>query len=246
MNTTKKLLIGASALLAVVIGMQAEEKIWERYTLDYKDSGIEKLELRHAVYKADRLDLRNCNLGELVLPVGMIDLRTLDLRGNNNLTNLFIQQDTSIDVTRYPKLAIRLSGNMRKNMKISLPSWLSLWSGLDGFKEVEIRKNGVEIVRLRTTLPFFKDSWVLVWGDGQLQRSVNFKRWIDEEGQGDRRHRGKRRDYYYNSPEPYMLVWGQTRRSWGWRDVGVFYRLKPEPTPITSTFTGSLNQQQVR
>ncbi len=68
MNTTKKLIIGTAALLAVVIGMQAEEKIWERYTLDYKDSGIEKLELRHAVYKADRIDLRNCKFARKQQP----------------------------------------------------------------------------------------------------------------------------------------------------------------------------------
>lgn len=185
MNTTKKLIIGAAALLAIACRMQAEDEkefIGDRHTLDYKNAGLKEFKIVHRVYNCRTLDLSGNDLGELVLPVGMIDLHSLNLRGNNNLTNLFIQMDTSID-THGKRLSIYLSGNMRKNLRISLPSWLEIWGGLDGFKEAEIRPNGVELVRYNESIyPAYKNQFLLVWGDGVLQqtnKNITEGKWQD-------------------------------------------------------------------
>lgn len=245
MRTIKKITIGLAVLAVSVMGIQAQEKtIWEKYTLDYKDSGLKKLELQHGVYKAGILNLRNCDLSELVLPTGILGLYALDLRGNNNLTNLFIQMDTSVDV-RGRLLSIRLNGDMRKNMKISLPSWMVstnqsfdgnylhgpiLKTDLEGFKEVEIRPNGVELVRVHKTLPFLKTLGFLLGDTGNcrclpISRSGGMWKLPTRFGL-------MKQGMPFMGGEPYVIVWGQTKPSW-YGEYNGFYRLKPPELPVS-------------
>lgn len=245
MRTTKQLLIGLAVLAVSVTGIQAqEERIWERHRLDYKDSGLKRLELTHGIYKAEILNLQNCNLGELILPVGLLDLRNLNLRGNNNLTNLVFQMDTSIDSQQ-----LHVAFGNRENMKISLPSWMIstnrsldgtylkypiLKVDLEGFKEVEIRPNGVELIKASKTIPFYKDAWILVWGYGQLQRSSDLKNWRDEDDLGPGRpmwNRGKRRNYFYE-PDPWIITFSSTKPNW-YGEWSSFFRIKPPELPVS-------------
>ena len=206
MNTTKKLIIGTAALAAVVTGMQGQEEnafIGDREVLDYRNSGLKEFKRAHRLYMATRLDLRNNDLGELVLPAGMVYLKTINLTGNSNFTNLFLQQDTAIE----DPFILDVYLESIDNVKISVPSWhtgLRVWAyidpinnkeHLDKYKDLirrygwqngsptrfpfeyipnlEVRPNGVELLKESDSLPFYKNSWILCWGAGYLE--VNYR-----------------------------------------------------------------------
>lgn len=199
MRTSKKLIIGAVALAAVCAGMQAQsnesEFIGEKTVLDYKNAGLKEFKLHHRLYNARTLDLRNNDLDELVLPAGMIDLGSLILKGNPNLTNLVIQMDTSIDSSTFYNLYVRLDRDF-KNLRVSFLSWMlenqhgnkriSL-RPLEDFGEVEIRPNGVEMLRHSETIPSLKNIWIVVFGEGELQVSSKISgKWRDIQCSGRR------------------------------------------------------------
>lgn len=292
MNTTKKLIIGTAALLAVVIGMQSQEEnvfIGHREVLDYSDSGLKEFKRAHRLYMATRLDLSNNNLGELVLPAGMVYLKTINLTGNNNLTNLVLQQDTAIE---WPtRLNVYLDDVSK--VRISVPSWIydlrittladpsllfhsnrwlydkylarkpsiyhvrkdgkwvdsELWQvkiPIELASNLEVRPNGVEMIRRSETLPAWKNSYIVCWGRGDLEETHDLEN-------------GKWRKYFSNNPSPSERTrfsirasriedwWPVTltpsaHPSWGSEWQG-FFRLKPwsaygitpkkpEPTPI--------------
>lgn len=202
MNTTKKLIVGAAALLAVVIGMQAEEEsvfIGLKESLNYRNAGLKEFKRHHRLYMAKTLDLSDNDLGELVLPAGMVYLKTIRLSGNINLTNLVLQQDTSIE-NRYLDVYL----DSIDDVSISVPSWITglrVWAYIDlinneehreRYKELasrhgwqrysrtripleyipnlEVRPNGVELLRNSDTLPWYKNSWILCWGCRAFRR----------------------------------------------------------------------------
>lgn len=199
MNTTKKLIIGTAALAAVVTGMQGQEEnvfIGDREVLDYSDSGLKEFKRAHRLYMATRLDLSNNDLGELVLPAGMVYLKTINLTGNSNFTNLVLQQDTAIE----DPFLLDVYLDDIDNLKISLPSWITGFhvvipfdpqnkpSHLKYYRRVingrirvpfseipnlEVRPNGVELLKESDSLPFYKNSWILCWGAGYLE--VNYR-----------------------------------------------------------------------
>lgn len=191
-------------MAAVVTGMQGQEEnvfIGDREVLDYRNSGLKELKRAHRLYMATRLDLRNNDLGELVLPVGMVYLKTINLTGNSNFTNLFLQQDTTIE----DPFILDVYLESIDNVKISVPSWhtgLRVWAyidpinnkeHLDKYKDLirrygwqngsptrfpfeyipnlEVRPNGVELVKESDSLPFYKNSWIICWGAGYLEES---------------------------------------------------------------------------
>lgn len=202
-------------MAAVVTGMHGQEEnvfIGDREVLDYRNTGLKEFKRAHRLYMATALDLRDNDLGELVLPAGMVYLRTIDLRGNNNLTNLFLQQDTAIE---WPNRLDVYLDDVSK-VRISVPSWMyglkittlynpnllfhsNRWlydkylargpsrhylkvdgKWVDsGYRQVtipieiatnlEVRPNGVEMIRYSETLPHWKDSWIVCWGKGDLE-----------------------------------------------------------------------------
>ena len=165
------------------MGMQAQEDetkfIGDKTVLDYTNAGLKEFKLHHRVYNASALDLGNNKLGEIILPAGMIELSSLRLTGNPNFTNLVIQMDTAIDA-RGSGLSVYLDGV--DNLRVSLPSRMTgkykrirVWIPFKEYKHrnllrrnrmmslpleeidnLEIRPNGVEMVRYSETLPDYK------------------------------------------------------------------------------------------
>lgn len=127
-KTGKKLLIGAVALLAVVISTQAYPNaividsegnrkmidmaeytdwgssrpwyvpdIWREFGGTARHShNYKSIELPAFLRSVVEIDLSRNALTNLVIPLGMVSLRRIDLRGNIDLTNLVLQQDTGV------------------------------------------------------------------------------------------------------------------------------------------------------
>ncbi len=267
MNTTKKLIIGAVALAAVVIGMQGQEEnvfIGGREVLDYRNAGLKEFKRDHRLYMATSLDLRDNDLGELVLPAGMVYLKTINLTGNNNFTNLFLQQDTAIE---WP-IHLDVYLDSIDNVKISLPSWIvgfRVWAYIDPINnkdhqrrykdlisrygwqrhsrtriplefipKLEVRPNGVELIRKSEILPHYKNEWIISWGAGDLEHAND----LEDDRFGWRKYFNSRPSYSPNTAGsvrasrieywfPSMLA--TARPAWGHESRG-FFRLKPWST----------------
>ena len=265
MNTTKKLIIGAVALTAVVTGMQGQEEnvfIGDREVLDYRNAGLKEFKRAHRLYKAHTLRLDDNDLGQLVLPAGMVYLKTISLTGNNNLTNLFLQQDTAIE----DPFLLDVYLDDIDNLKISLPSWITGFHVLIPFDpqnnpshlkyyrrvingrirvpindipNLEVRPNGVELVKESDSLPFYKNSWIesrpnLVNGKwdkyfSNSNRSPNRDLWHS-------RRAGRIEHWFPTFRTEFHPAWGNFSssgffrlNSWNWGEI----KAKPEePTPI--------------
>lgn len=263
MKTTKKLIIEAVALTSVVTGMQGQEEnvfIGDREVLDYRNSGLKEFKRAHRLYMATQLDLRNNDLGELVLPAGMVYLKTINLTGNSNFTNLFLQQDTAIEWPNHLDVYL----DSIDNVKISLPSWIvgfRVWAYIDPINnkdhqrrykdlisrygwqrhsrtripfefipKLEVRPNGVELIRQSDSLPAFKNSWIICWGAGDLEEVRNLvdDRWgwrkyfpngMVNTGIPHSRRAGRIENWF---PTLASIV----RPSWG-HESKMFFRLKP-------------------
>ena len=170
------------------------------------------------------LDLKGNALTNLVIPPGMISLRRLKLGGNTELTNLVLQQDTSVDLSereiedvspsdrfRHQFLTIELGGvdgnaNTDRDTLVPLkvlsaPEWMAgkihySMVTWKQFGEIEFdwRPSGVEIVR-------WDGQRLVLWGPGVLQDSYGIDGdWYDVYPYVVRRHRAFDRRYILASP----------------------------------------------
>lgn len=94
---------------------------------------------------------------------------------------------------------------------------------------LEIRSNGVEMVKYSETLPDYKNEWIIIWRDGELQRSNHINGpWFDYHSYGQ--SGGGRRGWLRNFWDPWIV--SGIHPSNGTDGWGRFYRLKPqEQTP---------------
>ena len=121
---------------------------------DEKWPGYKQIHLPAYLRMVEVLDLTDNNLTSFVVPPGMVQLRTIRLAGNTQLTNLVLQQDTGVRLEQYWLETIERTPDIDKRWLS--PSFISVESrtrGAAAWVTIELGKLSNHRVLKETSVP---------------------------------------------------------------------------------------------